>query len=386
MSSKNQALKIGRTSIVLLMTALAPAPGAESLIDRSWGLLGDMGVHAPQAWAHMKTPADCSKSRIVVAVIDTGIDTDHPALKNSLWVNPVKPGPTTGKQPAAVTAAAAKPAPGAFTGDVNGWDFAENTGKLTDKHGHGTHIAGIISANEPGRDGLKGVCPGIHIMALRYYNEKASGADNLRNTIKAIDYAVDHGANIINYSGGGAEYSEPEYRALKRAEEKGILVVAAAGNEKSNADRNLYYPAAYPLSNIISVTAIDQKGKLLGSANWGITKVHVAAPGQSILSALPEGGYGFMSGTSQATAFVSGIAALLLTERPELKVADIRKIIEESSVRYPQLAGKTKTGAKVSADSALRLLASTSGRGTRPKNLAIPIARQQRTVSGAALK
>lgn len=150
-------------------------------------------------------------------------------------------------------------------------------------------------------------------------------------------------------------FSKPEFQALKRAEEKGILVVAAAGNEHTNADKDFYYPAAYDLQNIISVTAIDTRGKILPSSNWGLSKVHVAAPGNAILSSLPNKGYGFMTGTSQATAFVSGIAALVMTENPKLKMAQVRQILEESAYRSPQLIGKTKTGAHVNAWAAVML-------------------------------
>ena len=290
--------------------------------------------------------AECSKSEVVVAVIDTGIDMNHPALRNSLWTNKKE---LNGKEGVDNDG-------NGFVNDVHGWDFVRNTGKLIDAHGHGTHIAGIISGNTPtGGDDFRGVCPGVKIMALRYYDPNGSGEDNLKNTVRAIEYAVDNGATLINYSGGGAEYSGAEFAALKRAEKKGILVVAAAGNERSDADRNLYFPSAYNLTNIISVTAIDDKGQVLPSSNYGVKKVHVAAPGQSILSSLPNGGYGFMSGTSQATAFVSGIAALLFTENGKFSVDRVKSIVENSAQKYPQLAGKTKTGAKVSAYNAVQM-------------------------------
>lgn len=329
----SQGLWVGAAALGAML--FASAAWSQTLFDRSWGMQAKFGIEAPKAWTEMK--GSCAKSGVVVAVIDTGIDPAHPALRNSLWKNPK-----------------------ARKGDVSGWDFARNSGQLVDQHGHGTHIAGIISGNDNAPGGYRGVCPGVKIMALRYYDENANGMENLRNTVRAIDYAVDHGADIINYSGGGAEFSAPEFQALKRAEAKGILVVAAAGNERSDADTNLYFPAAYPLSNIISVTAIDEKGSVLSSSNWGVKKVHVAAPGQSILSTLPKGGYGFMTGTSQATAFVSGIAAMLLSENRRLTFKQLKLIIEDSAQRYPQLIGKTKTSGKVNAAMALIKLNASS--------------------------
>src|SRR5690606_14919320 len=118
------------------------------------------------------------------------------------------------------------------------------------------------------------------------------GKANLENTIKGINYAVEKGARIINYSGGGPQYSQQEYLAMKNAEAKGVLIVAAAGNERQNIDSesNYYYPAAYSahgLKNIISVAAIDIESNLLKSSNWGSKKVDVAAPGENIYSTLP---------------------------------------------------------------------------------------------------
>jgi len=354
-------LKAIRALVFGIGLGVSTVGSAQQLMQRAWGMNSGHGIDVSKAWTTSKKSrgGDCSKSTVIVAVIDTGIDMKHPALKDSLWVNTIeangKPGVDDDKN--------------GLVDDMNGWDFAKKTAVLSDPHGHGTHIAGIISANGKGADGFRGVCPGVKIMALRYYDEKASGDVNLLNTVKAINYAVDNGAHIINYSGGGAMFSRPEYNALKRAEEKGIVVVAAAGNEHNNADKDLYFPAAYNLKDIISVTAIDTAGLILPSSNWGVQKVHVAAPGNSILSTLPNNSYGFMTGTSQATAFVSGITALLLTENPKLTVAKLKSLIEDSSLRSPALSGKTKTSGYVNAYSAIRLsqgkrsLSSTKGFG-----------------------
>ena len=129
---------------------------------------------------------------------------------------------------------------------------------------------------------------------------------NLNSTIEALDYAVRKNVDIINYSGGGPESSERELRILKDAMRRGILIVAAAGNEKSNIDykENAYYPASYGLPNIITVTAHDKNAKLIPSANYGKQTVDISAPGNRIKSIFPDNQIGFLSGTSQATAFV----------------------------------------------------------------------------------
>jgi subtilisin family serine protease len=209
------------------------------------------------------------------------------------------------------------------------------------------------------RQGLvAGVAPRVSIMSVKYYSDGNTGAVNLRNTVKAIEYAVEHGARIINYSGGGPEFSEEEYLAIKKAEARGVLFVAAAGNEHQNTDlvENYYYPSAYRLSNILSVAATDIKNTLLPSSNWGKARVDVAAPGENIYSTMPNGKFGYMTGTSQATAFVSGMAALLLSKDPTLKPQQLKEIIMASVDRFPQLDGKVATGGRVNAYSALLAL------------------------------
>lgn len=343
---KLHPLRLTLLVAVAALTVSETPVQAQELMKRAWGMNGGFGIEAAKAWALApKTKGDCSKSNVVVAVIDTGLDVTHPAIKDSLWVNPKKP----------EFKADAKKDDKGFINDVHGWDFVRKSGQLIDVHGHGTHIAGIIAGNGKGTEGFKGVCPGVKIMPLRYYDEKGSGEDNLNNTVAAIDYAIDNGATIINYSGGGAMFSRPEFLALKRAQDKGILVVAAAGNEHNNADVDAYYPASYSLSNIVSVTAIDPAGSILPSSNWGIAKVLLAAPGHTILSLAPNGGYGIMTGTSQATAFATGVAALVMSENPGFSMMKVRSVLKESAVHWKKLEGKTETAGYLSAVAALEV-------------------------------
>ncbi len=255
---------------------------------------------------------------------------------------------------------------------VFGWDFVRNQPNPTDEHGHGTNVAGIIGATMNTHAGISGVAHKVSIMAVKYYSEANPGSVNLANTIKALEYAVEHGARIINYSGGGPEFSESEYLAMKKAEAKGVLVVAAAGNERQNTDQieNYYYPAAYRLTNIISVAATDINNKLLPSSNWGKSKVDVAAPGETIYSTLPGSRYGSMSGTSQATAFVTGIAALMLAKDPTLKPQQIREIITGSVDKLPTLKDKVASGGRVNAYHALLALAERKAPDTQPVRVA----------------
>ena len=216
-----------------------------------------------------------------------------------------------------------------------------------DNHGHGTHVAGII----------KSVFPAVKIIALKYYNPKASGQANLDATIKCLKYAIDKNVDVINYSGGGPEASVEELRVLKEAEKKGILVVAAAGNERSNIDdkRHAYYPASYGLSNIITVGAHDDSLNIIPSSNYGKNSVDIAAPGHRIRSSIPTNGSGYMTGTSQATAFVTGVAALIKSKYPSMKYEQVKNIILSSSLKVKNFEGKILGAGKLDAGRAIEL-------------------------------
>jgi subtilisin family serine protease len=219
-----------------------------------------------------------------------------------------------------------------FVDDVHGWNFVADSNDLNDKHGHGTHIAGIV----------KGVAPKVSVMVLKYFDPSSTGQQALANTVKAIRYAIKMKANIINYSGGGIQPSAVEEAAIKEAAVQGILVVAAAGNEHSNSDQRHYYPADYQLPNILSVTAIDSSRRVLPTSNYGERTVHLAAPGADILSALPGGAYGLMTGTSQATAFATGVAALLIDHNLEMRSPErIIAHLMRTGTPEPRLNGKT---------------------------------------------
>lgn len=312
---------------------------------KNWGLTNSVErshINALDAWTIEEGNRD-----IIVAVIDTGIDPNHKDLSVNIWKS--------------------KKISAEF-----GWNFVSNQPNPIDDHGHGTHVAGIIGALADPKTGVSGVAHRVSIMSVKYYSHGNSGDVNLHNTIKAINYAVDNGAKVINYSGGGRAFSDLEAVAIKRAQDRGVLFVAAAGNEKRNTDQaaNYYFPAAYRLPNIISVAATDIHNKLLPTSNWGHRTVDVAAPGENIYSTMPGDRYGYMTGTSQATAFVSGVAALLLSQNPSLKAEEIRRIIMASVDHIPALNDKTTAGGRVNAYRALLLLKNNKGPATKLNLLA----------------
>jgi thermitase len=296
---------------------------------------GKPKVDAEKAWAISKGSKD-----IVVAVIDTGCDVHHEDLKSNIWINPGEMGLDSKGRDKATNGI--DDDGNGYIDDVNGWNFVSNDNRLTDNHGHGTHIAGIIGAQAGNGIGIAGVSPEVSLMCLKYFDPKVPGTDNLRNTVQAMRYAIKMGAQIINYSGGGTEPSAEEKAVVEEANKAGILFIAAAGNERSNSDRFKYYPADYGLSNIISVTAIDPNTSVLPSSNYGVETVDIAAPGQNILSTLPGNSYGFMTGTSQATAFVTGAAVLVKAQKNLFAMDEVKKYILDTGSVERTLVGKSK--------------------------------------------
>lgn len=326
----------GSSTGTILLTPMFPTPTL-----KNWGLnnAGNSHIDAIKAWSISE-----GRRNIIVAVIDTGIDPNHKDIVNNLWHDPEHP-------------------------EIYGWNFVSNQANPKDEHGHGTHVAGIIGATLNTNVGVSGVAHKVSIMPIKYYSDANPGSINLKNTIKAINYAIDHHANIINYSGGGPEFSEDEYLAFRRAEVAGILVVAAAGNEHQDTDKteNYYYPAAYHLSNIIVVASSDIRNNRVPSSNWGQHKVDVSAPGENIFSTLPGGRYGYMTGTSQATPFVSGIATLMLACDPTLKPTQVKQLIVASVNKFPQQEKNSDSGGIVNANNAMQALLKLKGHCSRQR-------------------
>ena len=270
---------------------------------------------------------------IVVAIIDTGIDKHHPDLKDNLWVNQKEKNGLTGYDDDQ----------NGFIDDIHGWNFADNSSNIRDYHGHGTHVAGIIGGK--GNVCKPGVSPQVSLMILKYYSPKASGSVNLRNTVRSIHYAIQNGAHIINFSGGGPKPNEEERKAIDLALEKNILFVTAGGNEKSNTEKNPYYPASYRLANILSVGASDPEDRHALFSNQG--KAIVAhAPGTKLYSTLPGKTCGFLTGTSQSTPLFTGGAVLVKAKKNLVKPSQIIQYLSKTSDFKWVLRNKSQTGGR----------------------------------------
>ena len=296
-------------------------------IGQSGGIAGS-DISAVDAW-DILTGSD----KVIVAVIDTGIDYRHPDLLENLWVNP---NPTFG--------------------DVHGVRWTNGDGIVTngdpwDDQGHGTHCAGTIGAVGDNGIGVVGVNWNVRLMALKFLT--SSGSGYVADAVSALEYAIDKGAHIASNSWGGNEYSQAMKDMIIVAEEAGLLFVAAAGNDSADNDTTPFYPASYTISGIVSVAAGDQKDEMASFSNYGATSVDLAAPGVAILSTTPNDNYGVKSGTSMATPHVAGAAALLLAMRPETPCDVLKTWLMDSVDVLPQWEGQTRTGGRLNVQAAL---------------------------------
>lgn len=246
---------------------------------------------------------------VVVAVLDTGIDITHPALAGNIWVN-------TDEQSNGSDSDG-----NGYIDDINGWDFVNNDSSVFDKaeiDEHGTHMAGIIAAN--GQNGVYGVAPNVKIMPLKVMENDSGYTSDI---IEAIGYAEANGAKIVNCSFAGLDYNPALEDAISKSD---MLFVTAAGNFATSTDDLVAFPACYDCKNIISVGASDNTGSIAALSSYG-DLVNVYAPGTGIYSTLPDEQYDFKDGTSCSAAYVSGIAALLYSEYPELTAEQAKEAI-----------------------------------------------------------
>jgi subtilisin family serine protease len=279
-----------------------------------WGLTA---IKAPQAW-----DVTTGSNSVIVAFVDSGIDSTHPDLAANV---------------------------------VPGRNFVVNpdTADTTDDNGHGTHVSGIAGAVGNNGTGVTGVMWNVKLMPVKFLD--ATGGGDVSGEISAIEFAVAHGAKVINASFSGPDFSQFEYDAISSANTAGVLLMAAAGNDGTSDDQFPNYPANYNLPNILSVTATDQSDSLASFSDFG-NSVHVAAPGEDIFSTYPPGSYAFISGTSMSTAFVTGLAGLLYSYYTNFTYSQIRGTILRYVDVLPSLNGKIMTGGRINAYKALSSL------------------------------
>lgn len=310
--------------------ALATTPNDPS-IGSLWGMSAQNGIDASGAWDYHAGSGD-----VVVAVIDTGVDYNHPDLAANMWIN-------SGE----IQNNGRDDDNNGFIDDIYGWNSANQNGNPMDDNGHGTHVSGTIGGVGNNAIGVAGVNWNVKIMALKFLD--ANGSGSLSGAIDVINYMVlmkSRGVNIrvSNNSWGGGSFSQALYNAILSAQNAGIIFVAAAGNESNNNDSNPSYPAGYQLPNVISVGATDSNRNLASFSNYGANSVHIAAPGVGILSTFPGGGYGSLSGTSMATPHVAGALALLISYEPGLSILGAKERLLLTGLPVSSLNSVISTG------------------------------------------
>jgi thermitase len=282
---------------IRLRSFLQPVNMNPAALRSQWAIAK---VQAEKAW---QRAGNKGNKAVVVAVIDTGVDYRHPALAPNM---------------------------------VPGYDFKQKDSDPMDKTGpqnpgHGTHCAGVVGATGLQDGGTIGLAPDISIMPLRFLDENGGG--DLMDGIKAIDFAIEKNVQVISASWGAKvsrSQAQPLIEAVERADKAGIPFVVAAANDGQNNDKAEYYPTNAGTDNTISVAASGSSDGKPSWSNFGKAKVSLAAPGEGIISTLPSGKYGELSGTSMATPLVAGLVGFIRAQDPSLTPLEIKALLQAS--------------------------------------------------------
>ncbi len=299
-----------------------------------WGMAK---ISAPAAWDLATGSRD-----IVVAVSDTGVDYTHGDLAANMWVNEGE-----------IAGNGVDDDGNGYVDDARGWDFASGDNDPRDDHGHGTHCSGTIGGVGDNGIGVAGVNWRVRIMPVKFLT--SSGSGSLWNGAQTIIYAAEAGAEVVSASWGCAGcYASYVEEAIETLHQAGGIFVAAAGNSSVDVDATPYYPAAYQNDNVVAVAASTPQDTLAYFSNYGAQKVHLAAPGTSILSTLPKDGYASWQGTSMAAPHVAGAAALYLSLKGETSPSALKNKLMLTTDPVPALDGVVASGGRLNVNTLLR--------------------------------
>ncbi len=322
---------VNAAAAVAKAQGVATFPDVPDLGGDEWGR--DL-IKAPEVWAKGLTG-----DGIVVAIIDSGVDYNHPDLTGNIWSNGGENGvDATGRNKASN---GVDDDGNGFVDDFRGWDFANNDNDPMDDNSHGTHISGLLAAKRDGV-GITGTAPTAKIMPLKILN--STGVGKISDEINAINYAVANGAKIINISFGGQQINDRELSVIRAAEAKGVVVISAAGND---ARPEVDYPAKFANEVGIAIGAVNRNGLFTDYSNraGSDTISYFVAPGgdggradagdvySTVPLSQPGVPYRYFAGTSMGVPHVSGVIALMLQANPSLTPAQIKQILAETANR-----------------------------------------------------
>ncbi|MES2696869.1 MAG: S8 family serine peptidase, partial [Verrucomicrobiota bacterium] len=330
----------------------ATATPNDPSFNRQWPLSNDgnnNGIVAADIGATSAWDVRNDASSVIVAVIDSGVKLTHPDLAANLWRNAAEI-PNNGRDDDG----------NGYVDDVYGVNAINNSGNPDDDHGHGTHVAGIVGAVGNNGTGISGVAWKVQIMSLKFLRA-GDGTGTSSDGIECIDYAIRHGAHIINASWGSetgpvTQFNPAQLDAIRRARDAGIIFVAAAGNDGADVDLLAHYPSSHRLENIVAVGMSTNRDDLPVGSNYGSGSVELFAPGSEIYSTWYTTGepYRLASGTSMAAPHVAGALALVKAQFPADSYRQLINRVLRSVDTGPAFAGKVQTAGRLNLDRALR--------------------------------
>lgn len=312
-------------------------------------------ISATSAW-NTSTGSD----QVIVAVIDTGVDYNHPDLANNMWENSGEPDELDGNGQNKRSNGVDDDNNG-LKDDWRGWDFNNGDNDPIDDNMHGTHVAGTIGAEGNNGEGISGVGWNTKVMNLKASD--SSGSGSMSSAIAAMGYAASKGARVVNGSFGYETYGDYSWESDLIAAYPNTLFVFAAGNSHIDNDGAFRgYPCSHAAPNVVCVAASDSSDNKAGFSNYGKTSVDLAAPGVGILSTKASvlssvtGNYIYLNGTSMATPHVAGAAAVLLAAHPSATTADLKEALVSGADPVPAFRNKVVSDGRLNLQGSLDAL------------------------------
>ncbi|MDX6677263.1 MAG: hypothetical protein QOE31_1315 [Solirubrobacteraceae bacterium] len=320
----DKRLRIFRRSLCVILALVFAVPAiaaaaADPMLADQWALSDPDAIGAPEAWTQS------TGSGVLVAILDTGVQLDHPDLAANIWTNPNEiPGNGIDDDHSGII------------DDVHGANMFNLSANVNDDHGHGTHVAGIVAARQGNGIGGSGLAPNAKILPVKVLDSTMTGTTD--TLALGIHYAVDRGAKILNVSVNTDAATDVVKEAVRYAGAHGAIIVASAGNNGRDIDSSPSYPASLTDPAVFSVGATNAAGLLWSLSNTGLLSVDLAAPGDHIASTARGSSYQSRTGTSAAAPFVSASLALLSAARPDLPMSALRDAIAASTRRTSALS------------------------------------------------